>query len=63
MGVEFEDFRIEEETLVAMLIDDIDIGIVGEDGRNKIAFVKTVVGGRDGERRKDKRKTENNQKT
>ena len=31
-----------------MLVDDIDIGVVGENGRDKVAFFEVVVGGRGG---------------
>ena len=45
MAVEGEDDGIKKEALVAMLVDDIDIRVVREDGGDEIAFVEVVGGG------------------
>ena len=48
MSVELEYLGIEKQSFEAMLVDDIDIGVVGENGRDKITFFEVERGGGDG---------------
>ena len=36
---ESEDLRIEEEALIAMLVDDVDVRIIGEYSTDEVAFL------------------------
>ena len=45
MSVELEYLGIEKQSFEAMLVDDIYIGVVGEDGADEVAFFETIVGG------------------
>lgn len=54
MTIELENFRVEKKSLVAILIDDVDIGIIRKDSANEIAVFEVEVGrfgGKDGKRR------------